>query len=345
VLSFSALPFKSETPIRFFAAKKERQPSRLRLNDGIELQFLSGVFGFALQTLKHAFGDEAAGFGGEQVVFHFDFRAAIEQDEDGAVDDGLAKFFDEIQHERGLAGAVDVEKSGKRLETRGEQRGPDFGVENAVAVIEHGIDRVGRAAMLAAMKHFAAEHEFDGGPILAAGRAFEAHKSVAAVVDFFRLDEPRFVPHAVNGFRVAGDLIAALALGLRHALGKIFEQVGLIGELAGDDGSRQPHAELIVKGFNLRASRHRRRREIRRGEHGIRPAGAVDEGELDAALHGLVDHVAGDGHALFGDDDLLHAKQREFFFAAVALAHDDALGALAAEGAEVGEEEGLGVHG
>lgn len=315
------------------------------LDDGIELQFLAGVFGFGLQAFEHAFGDEAARLRGEQVVFHFDLGAAIEQDEDGAVDDGLAELFDEIQHQRRLAGAVDVEKSGERLEAGGEQGGPDFGVENAVAVIEHGIDRVGGAAMLAAVKDFAAEHQLDGGPILAAGAAFETHEAIAAVVDFFRFNQPRFVAHAVNGCRVAGDLIAARALGVRHALRKIFEQVGLIGELAGDHGAREPHAELIVKRRNLRAPRDRRRGKIRRGQHGIRPSGAVDERELDAALHRLIDHVAGDGHALLGDDDLLHAKERDFFFLAVVLAHDEALGTLAAEGAEVGEEEGLGVHG
>ena len=67
----------------------------------------------------------------------------------GAVDDRLAKLLDQVEHQRRLARPVDVQEAGEGLEAGVDHGAPHLRVENAVAVVEQCIHRVGGAAMLA----------------------------------------------------------------------------------------------------------------------------------------------------------------------------------------------------
>ena len=90
------------------------------------------------------------GFGGVAVgVFPLDFESFVDHREYDPIYDWLAELFDEVQHQRGFAGAIDVQESGKGFKSCECERAPDLGVQYPVAVVEQCVDIVGCTLMVA----------------------------------------------------------------------------------------------------------------------------------------------------------------------------------------------------
>ena len=76
--------------------------------------------------------------------------ASAERGDYRAIDHRLAELLDHIEDQRGLAGPIDVQKTGERFESGVHDRAPDLRIEHAVAIIERGVDGIGGTAMLLA---------------------------------------------------------------------------------------------------------------------------------------------------------------------------------------------------
>src|SRR5216684_2963730 len=74
-------------------------------------------------------------------------RSTIEQGID-RIRHGLAKFFHQIKDLRGLPWPIDMQEAGERLQPRVEHRAPHLGIQDPIAIIEQGIDRIRRSPVL-----------------------------------------------------------------------------------------------------------------------------------------------------------------------------------------------------
>ena len=137
----------------------------------------------AVEAEEDAGGELFAGGAIEHAFDEGELAAFVEPGEDGAVNNGLAEFFDEVEDKGGFAGAVDMEEAGEGFEAGVHDGAPDVRGEDAVAVIEGGVDGIGGALVGAAGEiEIVGEHVLDFLPIQAGGGAFEAHEFVADLV-------------------------------------------------------------------------------------------------------------------------------------------------------------------
>src|SRR5581483_9233861 len=100
------------------------------------------------------------------------------------VNNGLAKLFDKVEHERGLDGPVDTKKSRKGLQPGIQHCSPDLGVKNAVAVVQQRIDGIRGAAMFTTEElDFLSNNRAHAVPIESPSRALKPHQRVADFVN------------------------------------------------------------------------------------------------------------------------------------------------------------------
>ncbi len=98
-----------------------------------------------VQPHQDAGGDVFARSAVQQAFHEGQLPALVEPAKDGTVDDGLPELFDQIEHQGRLAGAVDVQKAGEGFQAGVHHGAPDMRGEDAVAVIQGGVDGVGGA--------------------------------------------------------------------------------------------------------------------------------------------------------------------------------------------------------
>lgn len=327
---------------------------RLHLDHGAEGVTLAFKGDFAFQPFVDFLNDQAARLFGEQVVFiQVEGDVFVCHAEDGAVHDDRTEFFDEVEGEAGLAGAVHVQEAGVRVEACQDEGALDFAVEDAVSVVEGAVDGVGGAAPFAAGEGvFFGQHLFDRFPVFLRPAAFDAHQFGAQAVDrgrallkfgvafdLFEFDEvvERFVGAQAQFFVEGG--VGLLAI-LRH----VFEQVRLILQFAHAEGNDQAEAARGVEGLELGAAGGDGAGQAGAVEAGIRRPGAADEVDGDAAFGAFANCIGAQAHALVGDDDRFEVNERRLGDLLLALADDEALAVLAEEGAVLVYEEVLDDH-
>lgn len=172
--------------------------------------------------------DRAKVFGGENFI--------VEQEEREAIDDGVAKFFDEIERERGPAIDEAVEEADIGIEALGHEQGENFIGEQSIAETEHGVDRVfGRAARTLFEANVFAEHLPEGAKIGRGGGAFGAHEALDGVeaieAVFGLLDEGKL------GVEVEFRVIAEVAA----------DDGAAVGDFGFDDGAGKGELKGVVE--------------------------------------------------------------------------------------------------
>ena len=227
------LPFERKRAVGAEAADGAGGETGLHLNDGADLVLFAAVLFDSVETQEDAGRHFFARVAVEHAFDQGELAAFVEPGEDGAVDDGLTEFFNEIEDEGGFAGAVDVKEAGEGFEAGVHDCAPDMGGEDAVAVVERGVDGVGCALVGAAGEvEIVGEHVLDLLPIHAAAGAFEAHELVADVGGAGAFDDEGGAAEFAERFGGGFERGAAVAFA---ALGEIAHELFLVVEFAGDD--------------------------------------------------------------------------------------------------------------
>lgn len=290
-----------------------------------------------VEAQENAGGDFLAGVAVEHAFDEGELAAFIEPREDGAVDDGLAEFFDEIEDEGGFAGAVDMKETGEGFKAGVHDRAPDVGGEDAVTIVEGGVDGVGCALMATAGEvEIVGEHVLHLLPIHAAASAFEAHEFISDSGRVGAFDGEGGTAEFAEGFGGGFERGTAVALA---ALGEIAHELFLIVEFAGDDPAAEVGATGVGAGFELGAAGFDGGGEHGRRDKGEGFAAGGEEGDADATFAEFLDEIGGEADAAGGDDDFLEAHEGDLGADDLILADDDALAFFADEEAEAGDEE------
>ena len=126
---------------------------------------LVALLGF--EAGEHLCGQGFAGFLRQAAAaVQLDSRAAVEERQDCAVDDCLAKLFDHVVDERGFAGAIGVEETGVGVQAGEHKRPLHLAVEDSVAVVEGAVERVaGALCAPTGPVHVGQEQFADGLPV------------------------------------------------------------------------------------------------------------------------------------------------------------------------------------
>ena len=91
----------------------------------------------AVQSLKNLLGDAFACRCIEQTIVTLDdLDLTVDQPDQGAVNNRLAKLFDQVERETRLAGTVGVEKPGMRIKPGQDQSGAHLRLQDAIPIIE-----------------------------------------------------------------------------------------------------------------------------------------------------------------------------------------------------------------
>ena len=286
---------------------------------------------------EDAGGDGFAGIGVEQIIGKAGRTAFEEPGEDGAVDDGLAELFDEVEDEGGFTGTVGVKESGEGFEAGVHDGAPDVGGEDAVTVVECGVDGVIGHVGFAAGEVMGIGDEFDEGePVDTGGGAFVAEDGgadcgagVAGEGEDLLAD---FVEH------VDGEAEVVTLLGLAVA-GEVKEEFGLVADFAGDHPADDFGAVRGVDCEHLGFAGFDGGGEERGSDEGEGAAGGGEEGDADAALAAGFEEVGGDGDAAGADDDFLEFEEGDFGDLFAGFFDGEAFGVFAEGEAEAGDEE------
>ena len=172
------LPFHDVSLEGFFSAHGDGECAGLLNDDGFEGVALAVVWGDGFEPVDDVTGQLAAG-GFVQAAFFFEggAEAFIDHGQDGAVYYGLAEDFLQVEHERWFSGSVHMDEAGEGVEAGEEYSGPALGVEDAVSVVEHGVEGIGGALMFAfSWADFLGDEFPDGVPIDGAGAAFDVEQ-------------------------------------------------------------------------------------------------------------------------------------------------------------------------
>ena len=121
----------------------------LGLEDDGEALALSFVTIGRLHAVLDMLGQAFAGWLVESLVFvECNLKFAIDQAQDGPIDNGLAEFLYQVQFERWFSRPVGVDKASIWVETCQNQSAFDLGVEDAIAVVQCCIEGIGGALRL-----------------------------------------------------------------------------------------------------------------------------------------------------------------------------------------------------
>ena len=340
-------PFDAERCVGVaFLAQECRHMAGLLLDDMAQEHFLAPVaFGF-FQAVEDPFGDGAAGFGGEpQVLVLFEVRAAVGHGEDDAVGGGGAEFFDEVEHQAGFAGAVGVEEAGVGVEAGEDDGAFDLGVEDAVGVVEGGVEGVLGPASDASIPVWGYVDDLaDGVPVFFGGAAFDGEDLEAdgfdvGAVQAFEFDE------VVEDFAGAPlEFAEGVLVGLFAVFGHVAEECGLVEDFAGGEGFGEADAALVGEGFDLGAAGLDGADEAGGVDAGADVAGGADEVDGDAGFAAGGDGVGGDGDAAAGDEYGVECEEGSLLEEGIFEAHLDALGVFADEGSPLVDDQVCEVH-
>lgn len=265
-------------------------------------------------------GQRSAGlFGQAAAAVQFDGGAAVEEGQDRAVHDSLAKLLDHVVDQGRLAGAIGVEEAGVGVQP-GKHKGPfNLAVEDAVAVVQGTVERVAGALGTPPGPVQIGQEEFaDGLPVFLRPPAFDGEDLSAHVIDGIASDRvlDRFGAQPVQFGDVVEHVVSKQAyfpvqvrlFGLA-VFGHVFEQVDLVIQLAFGHCQGNVQAAAVLAGLELRAARL----------HGCGQAGAVEAAYRFAAAAEEVDRhtffgagghdVAAEAYAAPGDEDGFEVHQ------------------------------------
>ncbi len=339
----TVLPFEGERPVRAEATDGAGGKTGLHLNDGTDLVLFATVLFASVETKKDARCHFLPRLAVEHAFDEGELTAFVKPGEDSTVDDGLAKFFNEIEDEGGFAGAVDVKEASEGFEASVHDGTPDMGGEDAIAVIESGVDGVGCALVGAAGEiESVGEHVLDFLPIHAAAGAFETHERVADLGGGCAFNGKGGTAEVAQGLGGGFERGAAVAVA---ALGEVAHEFFLVVQFAGNDPAAEVGTTSVIVGFHLGAAGFDGGSKHGRGDEGEGFAAGREEGDADAAFAEFFDEIGREADAAGGDDDFLEADEGHLGADGFVFADDDALGFLADEEAEAGDEELRAVFG
>src|SRR5438132_1292075 len=133
-----------------FAPHKGGDVTRLGLeNDGMALALAFITVGRIHAVLDMLRQSLARGFIKPSIFIEGDLKFAIDQAKDGAINDGLAKFFYQVQFKRWLARPIGVNKASIGVKACQDQGTLDPSIEDAIAIVQCGIQRVSGSLSLA----------------------------------------------------------------------------------------------------------------------------------------------------------------------------------------------------
>src|SRR5215212_2283486 len=115
------------------------------------------------ETLPHPLGHQLAGLLVEALPIHPNLETGPQSAQHCAVDDWSPELLYEVQDERRLSGTVGVDVTGERVEASPGRRREDAIVQDTVAVVEQGVDEVGRTPPLASRED--RNHPLDALPV------------------------------------------------------------------------------------------------------------------------------------------------------------------------------------
>src|SRR6266567_4369956 len=145
------LPTRDEGFVAFtFAPDKGSDVTRLGLeNDGEALALAFVTLGRIHTVLDMLPQSPACRFIEPPMFIERDLKFTIDEAEDGAINDGLAEFFDQVQFKRWFARPIGVNETGIGIKACQDQGTFNPGIEDAITVIQCGIERVGGTLGLA----------------------------------------------------------------------------------------------------------------------------------------------------------------------------------------------------
>jgi len=141
-----SLPFESKSPVGRAAAQEGCKPPGLNLNNGSDLVLLSKVPFLRNQPFEHSRADQFARLTIQEAVFHPDIHAQIDRAQDRAIHDRLPELFHQIKNQRRLTRPVHVKETREGFQTGIQHRAPNVAVQDSIAVIQHRVHGVRRAA-------------------------------------------------------------------------------------------------------------------------------------------------------------------------------------------------------
>ena len=259
-------------------------------------------------------------FGGQNVV--------VKQVEGQAVDDGMPKFFHEIEGERGPAVDDAMKKAEIRIEAMSDEQRKDFIGEQAVAETERGIDRVfGRPPGARFKRQFFAEHLAEGAKIGGGGAAFGAHEAVDGlqVVQIFQRVIDEFQFPGKRGFRMT-ELVAQ-------------DDGAAVADFAFDEDTRQIELEGVVEVALILGEAQENVFGIGGDEPAAQFAMIRQEGHVDAFFEQGADGLGGELDAA-KDEQALELDERNGAEPLVVFGDDEVLRRLAHDGALFGDIDG-----
>ncbi len=230
-----------------------------------------------------------------------------------------------------------MEEAGKGFEAGVHDSAPDVGGEDAVAVVEGGVDGVGGALVGAAGEvESVGQHVLNLLPVHAAAGAFEAHEFVADFGGGYAFDGEGGAAEMAQRF--GGGFEGGVAVAVA-AFGEVAHELFLVVEFAGDDPAAEVGTTGVVAGFHLGAAGFDGGGEHGGGDEGEGFAARGEEGDADAAFAEFFDEVGGEADAARGDDDFLEAEEGDLGADFFVFADNDAFGFFADEEAEARDEE------
>src|SRR6266699_1719785 len=234
-----------------------------------------------------------------------DVEFAIHKAQDGAINDGLAELLYQVQFERWFAWSVGVDKAAIWVKPDQDQSTFDPSVEDAIAIVQRGIEGIGGALRLTSRPIKVGQQEPPhAGPVAFGSASFRCQKlqpDVVAGISGKRLGCQEGITNFTDDELY---LLETSRVGFTPVLDHGPQKVDLVFEFATDEGARQGSATFVGVGFELGTAGLDRSGEARRVQGAVRAAVTTHEVDRDTVFAADAHDIAGHGYTIGGDEHL-----------------------------------------